>query len=142
LVPMAVEESLRFEEPVLFLFRTAKYDTELGGCPVHTGERIITGIASANRDEAVYEHADEYRLDRATLPPNHLRFGGGPHLCLGTHLTRMVGRVVLEEALGHFAPGQLRLADAYELSMVPMFLEYGPESLDVVVEPAAPGSER
>jgi cytochrome P450 len=131
---MAVEESLRYEAPVLFLFRTAKDDTDVGGCPVHQGERVITGIASANRDEAVYEHADEYRLDRATLPDDHLSFGAGPHLCLGNHLSRMIGRIVLEEALGTFAPGQLRLADGYQLSLVPMFLEYGPESLDVVLE--------
>jgi cytochrome P450 len=137
LVPMAVEESLRYEAPVLFLFRTAKDDTEVGGCPVHQGERVITGIASANRDETVYEHADEYRLDRSRLPDDHLSFGEGPHLCLGNHLTRMIGRVVLEEALGAFAPGQLRLADGYELTLVPMFLEYGPESLDVVVGSAS-----
>ena len=104
---------------------------------MHKGERVITGIASANRDEAVYEHADEYRLDRATLPDNHLSFGEGPHLCLGNHLTRMIGRVVLEEALDQFAPGQLRLADGYELSLVPMFLEYGPESLEVVIAPTS-----
>ena len=133
LIPMAVEESLRFEPPVLFLFRTAKEDVELGGCPVHQGERIITGIASANRDETVWEHADEYRLDREALPDNHLSFGEGPHLCLGNHLTRMIGRVVLEEAIDQFAPGQLRLAEGYELHLVPMFLEYGPDSLDVVV---------
>lgn len=132
LIPMAVEESLRFEPPVLFLFRTAKADVEFSGCPVHEGERIITGIASANRDETVWEHADEYRLDRETLPDNHLSFGEGPHLCLGNHLTRMIGRVVLEEAIDHFPAGSLRLAEDYELRLVPMFLEYGPDSLPVV----------
>lgn len=133
LIPMAVEESLRYEPPVLFLFRTAKEDVEFSGCPVHKGERIITGIASANRDETVFEHADEYRLDRDKLPEEHLSFGAGPHLCLGNHLTRMIGRVVLEEAVDLFAPGQLRLADDFEFRFVPMFLEYGPESLPVVV---------
>jgi cytochrome P450 len=133
LVPMAVEESLRFEPPVLFLFRTATEDREVGGCPVAKGERVITGIASANRDESVYPHADEYRLDRSSLPDNHLSFGEGPHLCLGNHLTRMIGRVVLEEALDHLAPGQMRLVDGYEMHLVPMFLEYGPDSLEVVI---------
>lgn len=133
LIPMAVEESLRFEPPVLFLFRTATTDVEFSGCPVQRGERIITGIASANRDETVWEHADEYRLDRDTLPDNHLSFGEGPHLCLGNHLTRMIGRVVLEEALDRFGPGQLRLDDGFEFHFVPMFLEYGPESLPVVI---------
>ena len=131
-IPMAVEESLRFEPPVLFLFRTATADTEIAGCPIAKGERIITGIASANRDETVYDHADEYRLDRDTLP-DHLAFGVGPHICLGDHLTRVEARVVLEEMLDVFGRGVLKLAPGYERRLVPMFLEYGPESLDVVV---------
>jgi len=131
-IPMAVEESLRFEPPVLFLFRTATTDTEIAGCPIAKGERVITGIASANRDETVYDHADEYRLDRDTLP-DHLAFGVGPHICLGDHLTRVEGRVVLEEMLDVFGRGVLKLAPGYERRLVPMFLEYGPESLDVVV---------
>ncbi len=133
LIPMAVEESLRFEPPVLFLFRTAKEDVEIGGCPVHQGERIILGMNSANRDEAVWEHAEEFRLDREELPLQHLSFGEGPHLCLGNHLTRMIGRVVLEEMLDEFAPGELRLTEDYRHELVPMFLEYGPETLDTVI---------
>ena len=45
----------------------------------------------------------------------------------------MEGRVVLETMLDRFAPGQVTLADDYELSFVPMFLEYGPETLDVAI---------
>jgi cytochrome P450 len=131
-IPLAVEESLRFEPPVLFLFRTVTGDTEISGCPVHAGERVITGIASANRDERLIAHAGEYRLDREELP-EHLAFGVGPHICLGDHLTRVEGRVVLEEMLELFAPGQLQLAPGYEKRLVPMFLEYGPETLDVIV---------
>jgi len=135
LIPMAVEESLRFEPPVLFLFRTAKTETASAGCPVHRGDRVLVGIASANRDEHVYEHADEFRLDRARLPDDHLSFGAGPHLCLGNHLTRLIGRVVLEEMLAVFGPGSLAFAEGYERCLVPMFLEYGPETLDVEIVP-------
>jgi hypothetical protein len=46
---------------------------------------------------------------------------------------RMEGRVVLESMLDWFRPGQLSLADGYELRLVPMFLEYGPETLDVTI---------
>ncbi len=137
LIPMAVEESLRFEPPVLFLFRTALQDTTIGGCPVHRGERVLVGIASANRDEQVYERADEFRLDRDRRPDDHLAFGAGPHLCLGNHLTRLVGRIVLEEMLAAFGPGELELEEGYERRLVPMFLEYGPESLDVIVVPTS-----
>jgi cytochrome P450 len=135
-IPEAVEESLRLEPPVLFLFRTAKEDTEIGGTPVHAGERVIVGIASGNRDEQAYKCPDEFRLDRGMTrgdAPEHLTFGVGPHICLGIHVARMEGRVVLEAMLDRFAPGQVQLAAGYELHFVPMFLEYGPETLDVVI---------
>jgi cytochrome P450 len=136
IIPEAVEESLRLEPPVLFLFRTAKEDTTIGDAPVHAGERVIVGIASANRDERVYECPNEFRLDRGITSreaPDHLTFGVGPHLCLGIHVARMEGRVVLESMLDRFRPGQVSLADGYELRFVPMFLEYGPETLDVTI---------
>jgi cytochrome P450 len=128
----AVEESLRLEAPVTFLFRTAREDGEIGGCPVHRGEHVMLHIAAANRDEAAYERGEEFRLDRRD-PPEHLAFGFGPHVCVGNHLTRMIGRVVLEETLQRFGPGELRLADGYEWVCVDHLQEYGPETLDVVV---------
>ena len=130
----AVEESLRLEAPVTFLFRTAREDGEIGGCPVHTGEHIMLGIAAANRDEQTYPDAETFRLDREG-PQDHLAFGVGPHVCVGNHLTRMIGQVVLEEALAAFAPGTLRLAPDYEWLCVPHLQEYGPETLDLLVGP-------
>jgi hypothetical protein len=131
-IPAAVDESLRHEAPVMFLFRTARVDTTIGGCPVHEGEHVMLGIGAANRDEAVYREPEEFRLDR-TGEPEHLAFGAGPHLCLGNHLTRMAGAVVLEEVLSLFAPGELELAPGYEWKCVDHIMEYGPETLDVVV---------
>lgn len=132
LIPAAVEESLRHEAPVAFLFRTALDDTEVSGCPVHKGEHMMMGIASANRDDAVFPNGDEFRLDRDNTR-KHLAFGAGPHLCLGNHLTRMVGKVVLEETIDLWPPGVLSLAPGYEWKCVAHPLEYGPESVDVVV---------
>ena len=132
LIPRAVEESLRFEAPVTFLMRTAKEDTEIGGCPVRRGEHVMLGIASANRDEATYDRADEFRLDRES-PAEHLAFGQGPHICLGNHLTRMVGQVVLEETLDRFPTGRLRLVPGYRWRCVDHLQEYGPETLDVLI---------
>jgi len=135
LVPAAVEESLRFEPPVLFLFRTAKRDTELSGEKIRAGERIILGIASGNRDERVYPRADEFWLERGWPDaPEHLTFGPGPHLCLGNQLARMEARVVLELVMELLPEGALRLAPGYRRTLVPMFLEYGPERLDLVVD--------
>ena len=132
-VPGAVEESLRYEAPVTFLMRTARAETEIGGCPVHAGDHIMMGIASAGRDETAYPDADVYDMDRVQ-EPEHVAFGAGPHLCLGNHLTRMAGKVVLEEMLDRFAPGQVRLAPGFEWVCVAHIQEYGPEALDVVVD--------
>lgn len=139
LIPAAVEESLRFEPPVLFLFRTARRDTEIAGEKVAAGERIILGIASGNRDESVYPRAGEFWLERGwPNAPEHLTFGPGPHLCLGNQLARMQARVVLELVLELFPERGLRLAPDYQRTLVPMFLEYGPERLDVVVAGETP----
>jgi cytochrome P450 len=134
LIPAAVDESLRHEAPVMFLFRTARADTTLGGCPIHQGDHLMLGIGAANRDGAVYADPDEFRLDRQG-EPEHLAFGAGPHLCLGNHLTRMVGAVVLDEVLTRFAPGALKLAPGFEWECVNHLMEYGPERLEVVATP-------
>jgi len=133
LITAAVEESLRFDAPVLFLFRTARVDCEIAGERVRAGERIIMGIASGNRDEEVWERANEFWLERDwKTAPEILTFGPGPHLCLGNMIARMEARVLLELVFEKFAPGELRLAPGFTRTLVPMFLEYGPERLDVI----------
>ncbi len=129
-IPAAVDESLRLEAPVTFLFRRARQDTEISGCPIFAGEQIMLGMAAANRDESVYPDADQFRLDRET-PKAHLAFGLGPHVCLGNHLTWMIGRVVLEEFLARFAPGQVRLVEGFKWQCVDHIQEYGPDALPV-----------
>jgi cytochrome P450 len=131
LVPAAIEESLRFEPPVLFLFRTVKQDTEVGATGLATGDRVVMGIASANRDESVYEDAQRFRVRPSDV--EHLAFGAGPHLCLGNHMARMEGRVVVEEYLRRYSYGDVSLSPGYRFELMPHFLEYGPERLDVVV---------
>jgi cytochrome P450 len=128
----AVEESLRLESPVTFLFRTAREEGEIGGCPVHAGEHVMLGIGAANRDSSQWRNANDFQLGRENVA-EHLAFGVGPHVCLGNHITRMIGRVVLEETLERFAPGELRLAPGFHWECVDHLQEYGPETLDAVV---------
>lgn len=135
LIAGAVEESLRLEPPVMLLFRTATRPAEVAGCPIAAGDRIVLGIASANRDAAVYgDDAETYDPRRAT-DVEHLSFGVGPHTCPGKNIARMAARVALEVYFDMFAPGRMRLADDFEFEFVPMFLEYGPAHLAVVVTP-------
>jgi cytochrome P450 len=132
MIPRAVEESLRVEAPVTFLFRTAREDGEIGGCPVQHGEHVMLGIGAANRDEEVYPDPESFRLDRED-PKEHLSFGVGPHICLGNHLTRMIGRIALEEFLAVTEVHALELAAGYEWECVNHLQEYGPDRLPVVV---------
>ena len=131
-IPRAVEESLRFESPVAFLFRTAREETEIGGCPVHRGEHVMLGIAAANRDEATHPDGESFRLDREN-GAEHLAFGSGPHICLGNHLTRMIGRVAIEEFLMAMDRTGIELAGGYEWKCVDHLLEYGPTRLPIVL---------
>ena len=136
-IPAAVTESLRLEAPVQFMFRHATTDTEVGGCPVHQGEMVLLSIAAANRDESVYPDPDRFRLDRGDAREN-LAFGMGPHLCLGNHLTGMVGKVVMEEIVDRYPLSRLRLQDGFEWVGVDHMLEYGPEHLPVTLASDAP----
>jgi cytochrome P450 len=132
LIPKSVEESLRLEAPVTFLMRTARDEGEIGGCPVHKGEHIMLHIGAANRDGEAYPDPESFRLDRED-PPEHLAFGIGPHVCLGNHLTRMIGRVVLEEMLAVLESAKVELVAGFEWECVNHLQEYGPESLPVCI---------
>ena len=98
-LPSAVEEFLRAYAPVS-VGRIASLDTELAGCPVRTGERILVPFGAANRDPAVFERADEFVIDREDN--RHAAFGLGVHRCLGSNLARLELRVALDEFIAAF----------------------------------------
>ena len=83
----AIEEFLRFDAPLHLFERTATADTEIGGVMVKTGQKIASLLGSANRDETVFERADELDLTREQNP--HIGFGAGIHFCLGAPLSRI-----------------------------------------------------
>jgi cytochrome P450 len=93
----AVEEILRYVTPVNTMTRTVAADIEIGGRQLSAGERLILFYASANRDEAVFEAPNEFRVDRSPNP--HLAFGIGEHFCLGAHLARKTTGALFGELL-------------------------------------------
>src|SRR2546428_11452481 len=97
LVPWAVEETLRWETPVLFVARQATRPTEVAGVHVPEGKVVSAVIASANRDETHYTDPDRFDLDRRA--DDHLSFGFGRHFCLGYHLAKMEARTALNAVL-------------------------------------------
>ena len=102
LVGGAVEEILRYANPLHYFRRTALQDTELAGVPIATGDKVAMMYTSANRDEEVFgETAQQFDIRRSPNP--HLSFGFAQHFCLGVHLARLEGRVFFDELLNTFS---------------------------------------
>lgn len=98
LIPEAMEEFLRLYTPYRGFARTAKTDVCIRGRNIPAGEPIALVYASANRDEEVFENAEEFRLGRPNMKDS-VAFGRGPHMCLGAGLARLELIVALEEML-------------------------------------------
>lgn len=85
---VAREEFVRYFSPIHGLARNASRDVALNGADIAEGERVYLAYSSGNRDETVFEAADEVRLDR--FPNRHIGFGAGRHRCLGSFQARMM----------------------------------------------------
>lgn len=97
LVPHAFAESLRYDQPTNLLGRRLRQDTEVQGQALREGSGVMFLWASANRDELEFEHADRFDIDRR--PRRTLSYGHGIHKCIGEHLAKLEGHVLLEEIL-------------------------------------------
>jgi cytochrome P450 len=99
LVPTFVEETLRLHSPFKMTIRRATRDVTLCGEAIAAGDLVLPLIASANRDERVFDRPDEFVIDRA--PNAHLAFGVGIHSCLGASLARLEGCIAVEALVRH-----------------------------------------
>jgi cytochrome P450 len=100
LIPGAVEEILRFANPLHYFRRTATAATELCGIQIAAGEKVAMYYTSANRDEDVFDESQRFDIHRHPNP--HLSFGIAEHYCLGVHIARLEGRVFFEELLATY----------------------------------------
>ncbi|MFT4585788.1 MAG: cholest-4-en-3-one 26-monooxygenase [Gammaproteobacteria bacterium] len=99
-IRLAVEEALRWSNAVISLMRVATRDVEVGGKTIKAGERIVIWLASANRDEDVFERADEFDVSRH--PNQHIAFGGGAHFCISGPLAKHGLSYALKELLERY----------------------------------------
>jgi cytochrome P450 len=104
LVPIAVEEFLRFYAPVT-MARLVKEDVDFHGCPMKKDDWVLLGFPAANRDPEAFEHADTFIIDRAVN--RHAAFGLGIHRCAGSNLARLELRVAIEEFIKRYASFEL-----------------------------------
>jgi len=133
LIPRAVEEVCRWATPTNHLMRRTRVALELHGEQIPAGSAVCLWLASANRDEDVFEAPFEFRPDR--LPNRHIAFGVGTHYCTGARAARMVLATLLDELVTRF--------DRIELAGRPVHLYSnfvnGMSSLPVVTYPASTG---
>lgn len=90
-------EACRYDQPTNMLARRAAKDFELNGAHVKSGDNLLFIYASANRDERQFSNADDFDIFRDNR--NDLSFGVGSHFCLGVHLARVVGNLLIAELL-------------------------------------------
>jgi cytochrome P450 len=108
LLPVAVEEFLRFYAPVS-MARLVKEDFDFHGCPMKKDDWLLLGFPAANRDPEAFEDADKFIIDRQVN--RHLAFGLGIHRCAGSNLARLEMTVALEEFIKRYPRFELAAPD-------------------------------
>jgi cytochrome P450 len=97
LIPNLVEEGVRWTSPIHQFVRRAASDCEIRGQTVRKSDWVVLLFPSGNRDEEIFDHPFEFRVDRS--PSRQIGFGYGAHVCLGQHLARMEMSIFFEELL-------------------------------------------
>ena len=130
----AIEEILRFDVPTHQSFRIATEDVALDDDHVvREGEQVLAIRGAANRDPEMFSEPD--RLDLGRQDNRHLSFGTGRHICIGSALARMQGKVALRTLFDR-APGLTLTVSPDELEYQESMLVRGLKVLPVVADPS------
>jgi cholest-4-en-3-one 26-monooxygenase len=133
LIPIAVEEMLRWVSPIRNMNRTVLVDTELAGKQLTAGEQMVLLYPSANRDESIF--TDPFRFDVTRQPNEHVAFGFGTHFCLGNSLARLELVCMFEHLLERLP--DMQLIDQTEPQNRPANFVSGYEQMPVRFSPGA-----
>jgi 4-methoxybenzoate monooxygenase (O-demethylating) len=126
----AFEEAVRYESPVQTFFRTTTRATEIGGCAIGEGEKVLMFLAAANRDPRRWENPDHYDVTRRAS--GHVGYGSGIHMCVGQLVARLEGEIILAALARKVSSIQIAgpLQRRYNNTL------RGLESLPVTIKPA------
>lgn len=97
LITKMINEGMRWETASQFLARLCVRDVEIRGVKIPAGTALSLASGSANRDEEIFENADEFDIDRT--PRAHVGFGFGAHLCLGMQIAKIEMEAILNSLL-------------------------------------------
>ncbi|TMC15634.1 MAG: cytochrome P450 [Chloroflexi bacterium] len=127
LIPVAIEEMLRYHFSAMNVWRTARHDTVLAGHEIKAGQYVVGWMGAANFDETYFPHSEQFDIRRSPNP--HLTFGHGIHVCLGYPLARLETRIALERMVAHFS--ELRMDPEKPVQFIPEMPEVI-QSLDIL----------
>lgn len=128
LIPIAVEEVLRYDTPAQSMIRVTNQEVTISGVKIPQDSRLLVLYGSANRDSEKYENADNFNIERfKDAPVDHLAFSHGTHHCTGSNLARREVRIALE-VLSQRLPN-LRITPNQDLHHLPILTNRGYSSL-------------
>ncbi|MFJ8414317.1 cytochrome P450 family protein [Bacillus paramycoides] len=98
LIDSAIEEGLRYYSPVeITTARWAAEPFKIHDQTIQKGDMVIIALASANRDETVFENPEVFDITRENN--RHIAFGHGSHFCLGAPLARLEAKIAISTLL-------------------------------------------
>jgi cytochrome P450 len=104
-----IKESLRLYPPIHAGNRLANEDMQIGGCPVPEGSRILFSFYLTQRDEGIWQDAQQFCPDRfersksnAQPALSYLPFGAGPRNCIGAIFAQVEAKAVLARIIQSF----------------------------------------
>jgi cytochrome P450 len=118
LINSAIEEMMRYDNPVQITYRSATQDAEISGRQIHQGDLINSILGAANRDLERYTDPDRFDITRSE--GRHLNFGLGIHFCIGASLVRLEAEIAFNTVLRRFPKLQLS-TDHLEWQEHPVF---------------------
>jgi cytochrome P450 len=114
-----IEETLRFDSPVLATGRIPLQDVEVNGCPISRSETVVVSLAAANRDPEATADPDRFDISRPEI--RHHAFGAGPHYCLGAPLARLEAPIAVGALVKRFPHLRLDPSTPPERRLLPAF---------------------
>ena len=121
----AINESLRYDPPLLGLYRTTARDVEIGDTRIPAHSKVLTHYGAANRDPAVFENPGLFDPNRPIR--KIMSFALGVHFCLGAELAKLEAQVTLS-ALRNRCPNLQLVNDGERIGP---FLFWGRHKLPV-----------
>ncbi|QWH17914.1 cytochrome P450 [Bacillus mycoides] len=107
LIDSAIEEGLRYYSPVeVTTARWAAEPFQIHEQTIQKGDMIVIALASANRDETVFENKEVFDITRENN--RHIAFGHGSHFCLGAPLARLEAKIAITTLLKRMPELQIK----------------------------------